>query len=70
MSVMKATQPNTFHVLGIPLRCQICNHAEFEKCQAQLNTAGATFLGFDWANRSADCYVCKLCGHIHWFMPK
>jgi hypothetical protein len=33
--------------------------------EAQLNTAVATFCNFDWANPTADCYVCDRCGYIH-----
>ena len=38
--------------------------------EAQLNTAVATFFNFDWANKTAQCYVCDGCGYIHWFLPK
>jgi hypothetical protein len=30
----------------------------------------ATFFNFDWANPSAECFVCDGCGHIHWFLPE
>ena len=36
----------------------------------QLNTAVATFFNFDWANKTASCFVCDGCGYIHWFLPK
>ena len=27
-----------------------------------MNTRGASFLGFDWANSEADNYICDNCG--------
>lgn len=56
-------------VQGRELKCLVCGQDEFHKRQAQLNTAAASFFGFDWANRSALCYVCVHCGYIHWFLP-
>jgi predicted nucleic-acid-binding Zn-ribbon protein len=51
------------------LKCQICGHDEFEKREAQLNTAAASFMNLDWLNKSAVCFVCDRCGYIHWFLP-
>lgn len=48
--------------------CSHCGGAEFEETPAQLNTAGLTFLGLDWANRSARVLVCKNCHHLEWFL--
>jgi hypothetical protein len=56
-------------IKGIQLHCEICKHDRFWHRQAQLNTAVATFFKFDWANASADCFVCEKCGYIHWFLP-
>jgi predicted nucleic-acid-binding Zn-ribbon protein len=64
------TEAISVEIHGHVLKCLICGHEEFHKRQAQLNTAAASFFGFDWANRSALCYVCAQCGHIHWFLPK
>lgn len=61
--------PQQYEMAGRPLRCLICGHDHFRQQSAQLNTAGATFLGLDWANRSAWCFVCEKCGYIHWFLP-
>ena len=41
---------------------------EFDERSAQLNTMGLTFLDLDWANRSATVLVCKVCGHLEWFL--
>lgn len=59
----------TVEILGKPLCCVVCQATTFHHRRAQLNTAAATFLNFDWANQSANCYVCDKCGHIHWFVP-
>ena len=57
-------------VAGLNLHCEICKHDQFWKQEAQLNTAVATFFNFDWANKTASCYVCDGCGYIHWFLPR
>lgn len=58
----------TYEVAGRQVVCPHCGGVEFDESQAQLNTAGMTFLGFDWANRSATVLVCRACGHIEWFL--
>jgi len=60
----------TIGVAGTKLECVICGNDHFWKRDAQLNTAGLTFLDLDWANASALCVVCDNCGYVHWFMPK
>ena len=54
----------------IDLKCEICKQDRFWRREAQLNTSVATFFSLDWANASADCYVCDSCGYIHWFLPR
>jgi predicted nucleic-acid-binding Zn-ribbon protein len=54
----------------IDLKCQICGNPEFEEQQAQLNTAVMSFMGLDWLNKSARCFVCLRCGYVHWFLPR
>jgi len=63
-------KPVKVQIQGKPLRCQICGRDAFWHREAQLNTAVATFFNFDWANASANCYVCDGCGYIHWFLPR
>ena len=63
-------KPRAIEVSGIVLKCQHCGHDEFRSRSAQLNTAGATLLGLDWANQSAACHVCDRCGFIHLFLPE
>ncbi|WP_031528145.1 hypothetical protein [Dyadobacter crusticola] len=55
-------------IKGTSLVCPVCFNKTFWKRNAQLNTPGLTFLGLDWANRSATCYVCADCTHISWFL--
>ncbi|MBC2888098.1 hypothetical protein H7313_01860 [Gordonibacter massiliensis] len=50
--------------------CSHCGSTEFDESQAQLNTAGLTFLDFDWANRSATVPACRQCGHIERFLSR
>jgi hypothetical protein len=64
------SEPEAVDVVGRPLRCEICQHDRFWRREAQLNTAVATFFNFDWANATAQCYVCDGCGYIHWFLPQ
>ena len=58
----------TYEVAGRQVVCPHCGCNEFEKSDAQLNTAFLTFLDFDWANRSAAVLICRNCGHIEWFL--
>ena len=55
---------------GKPLVCLVCENDHFWRREGQLNTAGLSFLGLDWANASALCCICDACGYIHWFMPE
>lgn len=66
---MADQDPQSYEIAGRPLRCVVCGHDQFRQRSAQLNTAGASFLGLDWANQSAWCFVCEQCGYIHWFLP-
>jgi hypothetical protein len=56
-------------VLGRKLVCSICENPIFREHSTLLNTPGLTFLGLDWANRSATTYICSRCGYIFWFLP-
>ena len=67
---MSQEETKSYEVAGKVLRCLVCGHEEFARRDAQLNTAMASFFNLDWANKSAVCFVCDRCGHIHWFLPK
>ena len=69
MSLFKS-DPVGVEIQGYDLECLVCEHDKFYKREAQLNTAAASFFGFDWANQTGVCYVCASCGYIHWFLPK
>jgi hypothetical protein len=64
---LKKKEPQTVEVSGVQLKCPICTNKLFWTRNAQLNTSVASFFGFDWANRSATCFVCSNCTHISWF---
>ncbi|MDI6817249.1 MAG: hypothetical protein QME41_08695 [Actinomycetota bacterium] len=68
MGVFSKKEAEKQRVAGIELQCEVCKNDRFWHRQAQLNTAAATFFNFDWANATADCYVCEKCGYIHWFL--
>lgn len=55
-------------VAAVRMRCDHCRGESFRESSAQLNTAGMTFIGLDWANRSARVFVCSGCGQLKWFV--
>jgi len=68
MNPSRKTEPQSVEVLGEPFKCPVCRNELFWTRRAQLNTPVATFFNFDWANRSATCFVCSKCTHISWFL--
>jgi len=52
-----------------PFSCTVCRGKLFADREVKLNTSGAEFLGFGWANQSAKGLVCQRCGYVHLFMP-
>lgn len=59
--------PGRYSVAGTAVVCPHCQHDVFAEGEAQLNTAGMTFLNLDWLNQSAKTLVCTHCGYIMWF---
>ncbi len=59
---------NQVTVKDVPLKCKHCGSGSFTHRRSQLNTAAMTFFNLDWLNASADIYVCKNCGFLHWFL--
>lgn len=55
---------------GKKLKCGICANDQFFHREALLNTKAASILNVDWANKSANCYVCTNCSNIQWFLDK
>ena len=60
----------TVEIKGHKLICPICEGQNFWNRQTLMNTRGATFLGFDWANKEADNFICDNCGYVFWFFEK
>lgn len=50
------------------LSCPVCAGQTFAHRSIKLNTTGATFLGFDWANADSDGVACLRCGRIQEFV--
>jgi predicted nucleic-acid-binding Zn-ribbon protein len=59
---------DSYEIAGIQVECAHCGGNAFDERSAQLNTAGATFVGLDWANKNATVLVCQNCGHLEWFL--
>ena len=59
-----------YEAVGKKITCPHCGSAEFSEGHAQLNTAGMTFVGLDWANASATTLVCGNCGRVQWFLKR
>ncbi len=60
-------EAKVYEVMGRKLKCPICEYGKFWTRTTLMNTAGATFFGFDWANKEAQNYVCGQCSYILWF---
>ena len=61
---------SSVEIKGNKLTCPVCKGQNFWKRQTLMNTRGSTFLGFDWANKQADNYVCHNCGYVFWFFER
>ncbi len=61
-------QAKTVTIKGHQLVCPICDGKAFWERETLMNTAGATFLGFEWANKVAANYICNDCGYVYWFI--
>lgn len=56
-------------VHGKPLTCIVCQTGtSFFHREIMMNTSGMTFMGWDWANATADGAICENCGFVHTFM--
>ena len=70
MNDKQVAMERTVHVgeREIELVCPICGGKKFFERTTLMNTAGMTFLGWDWANSEAINFVCEDCTYIFWFM--
>ncbi len=62
-------EPEPAFILDRPLKCAFCGQTTFWKRESQLHTKLLTFFELEWMNKTATCYVCSHCGHVHWFIP-
>ncbi|NBG87498.1 hypothetical protein [Isachenkonia alkalipeptolytica] len=62
------TEVNQVQINGKELTCPVCDGKEFWKRRTLMNTPGASFMGFDWANKEATNFVCNDCGYVFWFL--
>lgn len=65
--IKQSIGPGKYEAYGIDVICPHCQHDQFIHGYAQLNTAFMSFLGLDFANRSAEIVTCDRCGYIQWF---
>ena len=70
MGLFKKNEPVDLTVCGKAFKCTVCENDRFWQRSAQLNTSVATFLNWDWVNKSANCFVCTNCRYVHWFLPE
>lgn len=57
-----------YEIAGKPVRCSHCGGSHFDERKGLVNTTSMTFLGLDWADRTAKVLVCQGCGHLEWFL--
>ena len=69
-AVADANGPGKYEVESKLVRCPHCGNEIFAEGEALLNTVGMTFLGLDWANKTASTLMCATCGRIEWFGQK
>ena len=55
-------------VLDQPFVCRVCGGNLFWVREVKLNSTGAEFFGFAWANQSATGLICHQCGFVHEFV--
>jgi hypothetical protein len=48
--------------------CSYCDNTRFGTRRIKLNTSGAEFFGFAWANKESLALICSECGGIHEFL--
>ncbi len=49
------------------LTCVVCGGGEFEHRRAKMSELGGV-LDFSWFASRAECYICRSCGYVHWFV--
>jgi len=64
---VKDKKARGIHIDGKQLTCPVCEGTQFWTRRTLLNTAGVSFLGFDFLNKTAKNYICSNCNYIYWF---
>lgn len=67
---MAELESKTRLIKGNKLECVVCKNDTFWERRTLMNTPGMTFMKLDWANKTAQNYICDNCGYVHWFMDK
>ena len=67
MGIFSEPKPETWTHKGHDIMCDHCKGNLFYRDKRLLNSAGATFLGFDWANKESLIFICANCKKIQWF---
>ncbi|MDQ7818212.1 MAG: zinc ribbon domain-containing protein [Melioribacteraceae bacterium] len=57
----------SYKMRGKKIVCPYCGSDKFEVRDVLLNTTAMTFLGFDWANKTASAMICTNCSRIEWY---
>lgn len=65
---MAETESKVIFIKGNKLKCVVCKNDTFWERRTLMNTPGMTFMSLDWANKTAQNYICDNCGYVHWFM--
>lgn len=60
-------ETHAFAVAGKAVKCGHCGGEQFVKSQAQLHSAGLTFMQLEWLGKSVHVLACGKCSHIEWF---
>jgi hypothetical protein len=69
-ALSESMKPGEFLAGGKKVVCLHCGSAEFAEGIAKLNTTVMTFVGLDWADKSATTLACTACGQVQWFLKR
>jgi DNA-directed RNA polymerase subunit RPC12/RpoP len=64
----KREEGSALEVGGRQISCPICGHDRYRTRKTLMGTRGAAFFNADWANPSAENFICLRCGYVLWFM--
>ena len=67
-AMAESDEGQRYQTAGKEIVCPHCTGIRFKRGEAQLNTAGMSFLNLDWADKSATTLACSNCGYILWFV--